>query len=599
MTTSSSPGINAILLEVLWDRLISVVNEQAAALMRTSFTSVVRESGDLSAGVFDTQGRMIAQAVTGTPGHINSMATSLRYFLAEYPADDLRPGDVLITNDPWKTSGHFHDLTVVTPIFREGSLVAFFGNTCHAIDIGGRGFGADAKELFEEGLFIPITKLYEEGIPNRELHKILRANVRAPEQVLGDLHAQVAANDVGGERLLAFLREFGFDSLQPLADEIVGRSEAAMRAAIRRVPNGVYENEGYSDGFDEPTRLKVKVEIRDDEVLVDYAGSSPQSRYGINVVLNYTHAYTTYAIKCAVSPEVPNNEGSFRPVTVTAPPGTILNAQPPAPVAARHILGHFLPGVVFGALEQAMPDRVLAEGSANLWNIQTGGFDPRHGGRFTYVFFTAGGTGARPTKDGLSNTAFPSGIMGVATEVVENLSPVLIRRKEMRIDSGGPGRYRGGLGQTIVLGVRTDQPYQLACMFDRTRHPARGYRGGKAGAPGEILLSSGERPHPKQTLLLPPDTEVTLGLPGGGGFFDPLERPPELVLEDFLDGLVSLDGARRDYGVVIDSSTLTVDYSATRQLRGRLASTPIVGEGARDGATVEHPLASGALREVE
>ena len=580
--TEPSIGMNPILLEVLWNRLIAVVNEQAAALMRTSFTSIVRESGDLSAGVFDTRGRMIAQAVTGTPGHINSMATCIRYFLAEYPPDTLHPGDVLITNDPWKTSGHLHDLTVITPVFRDGALVAYFGNTCHAIDVGGRGYGADAREVYEEGLFIPITKLYDRGAPNEELYKILRANVRASDQVVGDIHAQVASNDVGGDRLIGFMREFGFDSLEPLADEIVNRSEAAMRAAIRRIPGGVYENEAFSDGFDEPTRLKVRVEIRGDEVLVDYAGTSPQSPYGINVVLNYTHAYTTYAIKCAISPEVPNNEGSFRPVKVSAPAGCILNAQPPAPVAARHILGHFLPGLIFGALQQAMPERVMAEGAANIWSVQTSGFDIRRNSRFTYVFFTSGGTGARPNKDGLSNTAFPSGIMGVPTEVVESLSPLVIKKKEMRIDSGGPGKYRGGLGQTLVIGVRTDQPYQLSSMFDRTRFPARGYRGGKEGAKGEIVLSSGERPHPKQALVLPPETVVSLGLPGGGGFFDPLERDPENVLQDVLDGLVSIDAARWDYGVVIDSSAMVLDRVATVDLRRSLgvANGPVPARGA-------------------
>lgn len=561
-------GIDPILLEVLWNRLIAVVNEQAAALMRTSFTSIVRESGDLSAGVFDPLGRMVAQAVTGTPGHINSMATCIRYFLAEYPAGTLRPGDVLITNDPWKTSGHLHDLTVVTPVFRDGTLVAFFGNTCHAIDVGGRGYGADATEVFEEGLFIPITKVYDAGRPNEELFKIIRSNVREPDQVLGDIHAQVACNDVGGLRLIEFMTEFGFSSIQPLSDEIVERSERAMREAIRRVPNGVYENEAYSDGFDEPTRLRVKVEIRDQDVLVDYSGTSAQSRYGINVVYNYTHAYTTYAIKCAISPEVPNNEGSFRPVKVMAPEGSILNAQPPAPVAARHILGHFLPGVIFGALQGAVPDSVMAEGAANIWSVQHTGYDVRRESRFTYVFFTAGGTGARPNKDGLSNTAFPSGIMGVSTEVVESLSPIMVVQKEMRVDSGGPGKYRGGLGQTLVTRVRTDRPYTLAGMFDRTRFPAQGYRGGQPGAAGEVELSTGERPHPKQSLLLPSATEVTFRLPGGGGFYNPHDRPVGMVLADVLDGMVSIESARRDYGVVIDRHTHVIDEEATRALRG-------------------------------
>ena len=317
--TTGETRIDPITLEVFWNRLIATVNEQAAALMRTSFTTIVRESGDLSAGVFDTRGYMIAQAVTGTPGHINAMATCIHHFLAVYPPETLSPGDVMITNDPQKTSGHLHDFTVITPIFSGDRLVAFFGNTCHVLDIGGRVYGTDAHSMFEEGLYVPITKLFIAGQPNTELLKLLAANVRTPEPVLGDIYAQVAANDVGGRHLLEFMEEFGLDDITALSDEIVDRSERAMRAAIRQVPDGEYENEVYSDGYEAPVLLHVKITKSGDSMHVDWTGSSMESIRGINVVLNYTHAYTTYALKCALAPDVPNNEGSFRPVTVSAP----------------------------------------------------------------------------------------------------------------------------------------------------------------------------------------------------------------------------------------------------------------------------------------
>jgi N-methylhydantoinase B len=573
MTDFSPTSLDAVRLEVMWNRLISVVNEQAAALMRTSFTSIVREAGDLSAGVFDVAGNMIAQAVTGTPGHINAMATCIHHFLAVYPADTLRPGDVLITNDPQKTSGHLHDFTVITPVFRADALVGFLGNTCHVLDIGGIGLSTDARSVFEEGLFVPVTKLFDGGTPNRELLKILAANVRAPEPVLGDIHAQAAGNDVGAARLVEFMDEFDLDSLDRLSEEIIGRSERAMRTAIAALPDGVYENEVVSDGYEEPVRLHVAITKRDDELLVDWAGSSPESRRGINVVLNYTHAYTTYALKCALAPDVPNNEGSFRPVRVTAPPRSILNALPPAPVAARHILGHFLPGAVFGALARAIPDRVIAEGAANIWNLQFTGYD-RQDRPFTYVWFSCGGTGARPTKDGLHATAFPSGISGVPAEVIEQLSPVIVHTREIRSDSGGAGRFRGGCGQALRLSVRTNRPYTFSPLFDRLHHPAAGYAGGQPGATAEIRLSTGEPITGKGSLELPPDAEIELRLPGGGGFFDPLTRDPESVLDDVRSGIVSSECAREQYGVVVTDDGLDIDWESTRLQRVRTDAPP-------------------------
>jgi N-methylhydantoinase B len=526
-----------VTLEICWNRLIGVVNEQATALQRTSFTSIVREAGDLSAGVFDRRGFMIAQAVTGTPGHINSMALAMKHFLAACPIDTLAPGDVLITNDPWKTSGHLNDVTICTPVFRGGDCVAFFASTCHTADIGGHVLSAEARDVHEEGLFIPIMKLYEAGRPNAPLIELIRANVRVPDMVLGDFHAQIAGGAVGGERLLEFMDEFALDRLEPLADEIIARTERAMRQAIGRLRPGVYEYAITSDGFDEPVTIRCRCEVRDDTLVVDYAGSSPASRRGINVVMNYTEAYTTYGVKVIVSPDVPNNEGAFRPLRITAPKGSILNVQPPAAVAARHVIGHFLPHVIAGALGQAVPDRVMAEGSANIWGIQLAGTDLA-GRPFTYVFFASGGTGARYGKDGLAATAFPSGVLGTPVEVIETLVPVIVDAKALRDGSGGAGTWRGGLGQTIVVRARTREPWTCSVLGDRTRHPAAGFLGGEPGALGEVLVDGVAPPNPKAQLTIPPDGVVEIRLPGGGGYGLPSRRDPELIARDRLEGYI-------------------------------------------------------------
>ena len=563
-------NLDPIVLEVLWNRLVSVVEEQARALMRTSFTSVVREAGDLSAGLFDRRGRMVAQAVTGTPGHINAMATSVHHFLREIPAETLQEGDAMITNHPWQTAGHLNDFTVITPIFRGGNIVAYFGNCCHALDVGGRGLGADARQVYEEGLFVPVTRLFAGSEPNEELFRLIRANVRTPFEVVGDLYAQAGSNDLGGARLLDMIEEFDLGDIEELSDEVCSRSERAMREAIEALPDGVYENEAYTDGFDDPIRLCALIRIDGDEMVVDYEGSSPQSERGINVVLNYTAAYTTFGVKCAISPEVPNNDGSFQPIHVTAPEGSILNALHPAPVGARHIIGHFLPGVIHGALAQAIPDKVLAQGADSLWNTQITG-ERGDGEPFTYVFFSGGGMGARPTGDGLSATAFPSGIRGVPAEVIESISPVVMHRREFRPDSEGPGRNRGGFGQEMELGVRSDSPWVLSAMYDRTRCPAQGIQGGSPGAAGAVSTTDGRGLHPKRQQRMDAEERVVLSLPGGGGYGDPLEREPDLVARDVENGLVSAGRAREVYNVALTrdrDGNCVVDEEETARLRG-------------------------------
>jgi len=555
-----------ITLEVLWNRLISTVNEQAAALMHASFTTVVRESGDLSAGVFDAEGNMLAQAVTGTPGHINTMATCVRHFLKAYPLDTLEEGDTLITNDPWLASGHYHDFTIVTPVFYRGRPVGLFANTCHVMDIGGRIFGADATSVFEEGLAIPIMKLVERSRMNEDLVRIIRANVRTPLPVLGDVHAMVAANEVGGKKLIEMMEDYRMSDLDDLSDAIIDRSERSMREAIRRIPDGTYRHQIDVDGFDEPIVIKLAITIHGDSLTADYSGTSPQSSRGINVVYNYCHAYTTYPVKCSISPEIPNNEGSFRPVTVTAPEGCILNCTRPAPVGARHILGHFLSAAVFGALSHVLPEQVIAEGSQGLWNTQFDGIT-EDGEPFCYVFFSAGGTGARPNKDGLSATAFPSGIRGVPVEVVENVSPIFIERRELIPDSGGPGKFRGGLGQRMIIRIRGGHPAQHSPMYDRIYFPAKGFAGGRDGTKGRIQLDDGTKPHPKTKYMLDPNRKITLELPGGGGFYPPEERDPAMVRKDVIDGLVSESQAKDRYRVVLDPVTLEIDSKETEKLR--------------------------------
>ena len=546
----TSTTLDPITLEVLWNRLLAVVNEQQTALIRTAFSTVVRETQDLACGVFDQRGRMVAQSLTGTPGHINAMATGLKHFLREYPAHTLCEGDVLITNDPWQTAGQINDMTVVTPVFKAGQVVAYFASTCHAPDIGGRLLSAEAREVFEEGLRIPITKLMVAGQPNAELFKIIRANVRTPDETMGDLYAQMSSTVVGARSVLQLMAEFEMPTIEALSEAIISRSERAMRDAIRALPNGVYRNEAWTDGFDEPIKIAVAVTIRDEDIDIDFAGSSPQSKWGINVVLNYTHAYASFAMKAAVCPDVPHNDGAFQPVHVTAPLGSILNCREPAAVASRAVMGHFLPGVIFGALQSAMADQLIAGGADPLWMTVWRGTRADHS-PFVFTHFQCGGTGARATKDGMNATGFPSGVAGVPAEVVEALSPLIVSRKELRTDSGGVGQQRGGLGQWTEIAYQGEGALSVSAMVDRTRYAAPGLVHGQAGALGEVILSDGRRPQPKALISLTPNMHVKLNLPGGGGFGDVALRDPQRVLADVVNGYISIEAAQRDYGVAV------------------------------------------------
>ena len=543
-------SLNPIQLEVLWNRLLSVANEQQTTLIRTAFSTIVRESLDLACGVFDTRGNMIGQSLTGTPGHINPMATGAVHLLNAYPPETLEPGDVLITNDPWMTAGQVNDFTVLTPVFRDEKIVAYFSNCCHSPDIGGRILSAEAREVYEEGLQVPITKLFHRGEPNEELFKIIRVNVRTPDETVGDLYAQTASNAVGARSLLQMMDEFGLETIDPLADEIIARSEKAMRDGIRALPNGHHEHELWSDGFEEPLRIKVAVTIEDEDIYIDFDGSSPQSTRGINVVLNYTKGYASFAMKAAISPEVPHNEGAFRPVHITAPEGSILNCKRPAAVASRHLVGHFLPSAIFGALAKAIPDRVLAGGSDPAWMSIWRMNWPQREKQANFTLFMLGGTGARPSKDGLSTTGFPSGVGGVPAEVIETQAPLIQRHRTLRTDSGGPGKFRGGLGQNTLFAHLGTDKWSVSGMIDRTQHPPHGLEGGKEGAIGEFKLN-GESVPPKTIMWMEPDDQIDMNPPGGGGYGNPFERDPERVLADVINGYVSIEAAKADYGVVV------------------------------------------------
>jgi len=548
----SSTATQLIDLQIMWNRLIAVVEEQAQVLMRTAFSPIVRECGDLSAGVFDRKGRMLAQAVTGTPGHVNSMAESVKHFIRHFPLDTMKPGDAFITNDPWTGTGHLNDFVITTPAFsKKGELVALFSCTSHLMDIGGIGFGPDATDVFMEGLYIPMLKLIDQGTVNETLMAMIRANSRLPVDTEGDTYSLAACNDVGAKRLAEMMDEFCIDSLDQLADHICARSREAVMAEIGRLPKGTWRSDMTVDGYDVPVSLVAALTVSDGGIHVDFTGTSPQSRYGINVPLAYTTAYTVFGLGCVVASAIPNNAGSLGPLTVSAPVGSILNAVKPAPVCSRHIIGQMLPDVTFGCLRQIIPDRVPAEGTSCLWNLVVRGeTQVGSGGNygFTMAVTSNGGTGARPDQDGLSATAYPSGVRGTPVEIAESQTPLIFWRKELRPDSGGAGRMRGGHGQVIEIGSGIDRPWDILAAFDRIDHPPRGRDGGRDGAAGYVGLKSGQRMRGKGFQLVPPGDRLVVLTPGGGGIGEPAERATAHVARDLADGLVSEDAARNVYG---------------------------------------------------
>ncbi|WP_198393807.1 hydantoinase B/oxoprolinase family protein [Brevibacterium yomogidense] len=588
MIATPAPGLAAanidpVIVGLVTNRLHSILDEQQTALINTAFSPVVRESYDLACAVFDSRGRMIGQSASGTPGHINAMATGMEHIVARFPHGQLADGDVLITNDPWMTAGQINDITVATPFFREGRLVAWFASCCHSPDIGGKILSAEAREVYEEGLRLPIMKLRTAAGPDTTLEEVIRANVRTPDETMGDIYAQVASNRVGARSLFALMDEHGLDEIDSIASAIMDRSEAALRSRITELVDGRYSASMEVDGFGEDSLLlAVTVTVENDEIVVDYAGSSPQSKHGINVVINYTRAYTSFAIKAALSPDVPHNEGAFRPVRTRAPEGSILNCQEPAPVASRHLVGHFLPSLIFQALRPAVPGGLPAASADALWMTVWRGVvdEDRERSYFTLTSFGAGGSGGRPRKDGLTTTGFPTGVRAAPTEVLEAHTPIVQTARELLPDSAGPGTHRGGVSQVLRVRRRGKGTWSVNANVDRVKFPAPGAAGGAPGRRGSFERASTGEPLPRKSqVFLGDDDEVILRFPGGGGYGNPWERPVDRVLDDVIDGYITLESARDDYGVAVEYSgpadalvrterMYRVDEDETDRLRG-------------------------------
>ena len=563
-------AIIATRLQVMWNRLLAIVEEQGQTLIRAAFSPIVRECGDISAGIFDLQGRMLAQAVTGTPGHINTMAEAVKTLRDRFPLQEMKPGDIYVTNDPWIASGHLNDFLLLMPAFRKGQVVGFTSCTSHLVDLGGLGMGPEGSDIYDEGLLVPPCKLVDRGEVNGLLLDIIKANSREAIDNEGDIFALIAACEMGAGRLVAMMDEFGLDHLDPLATHIIETSRRGTLAAIAELPRGTYRSSLLIDGYESEIELHARLTVSGDGIALDFAGTSGCSMKGINVPLNYATAYSVFGLRCIFAPEVPNNAGSLEPFQIDAPPDCIVNAPRPVPVAQRHIIGQLLPDVVLGCLRQAMPKQIPAEGSSCMYDLpMRGGFDAtssKNATRFAVELTHNGGTGARPCKDGLSVTAFPSGVYGSQVEVTESTSPLLVRRRELRPDSGGAGKHRGGLGQVIEIENREQLPFDFFGTVDRVKYPARGCFGGHDGACGHLALKSGRLINGKGKQKIPAGETLVFQTPGGGGYGDPRTRAPTLVAQDYAAGLISRTAVKRHYGVVLDRNG-NVDTKATRALR--------------------------------
>lgn len=567
-----------VTLEILWRRLISIVDEADSSVSRTAFSSLLRDAHDYTCMFTDRFGRELAQGTFATPGQSGAMALGIKKLVQSHPPEFYRPGDVFITNDPWALAGHLNDVCVLSPIFYKDKLVAFTACVFHHSDIGGR-VSSDNHDVYEDGLFIPFLKLYDRGVLNEGIIEMIKWNVRTPEMVIGDIRSQIAANHVCSEKIIKMLQEYNLEDLDDLSEEIINRTEASMREAISKVPDGVYEAEGIVEQMEgkEDIVIKAKVEVKGSDIFVDLTGSSPQVNWGGNVVYNFTYAYVFMAIKSMFDPDIPNNEGCARPLKLFAPEGTVVNCKFPAAVAARMQIGHFMTEIIYKALAPAVPDRVIAGsgGTPATMNVFYGKRD--NGQPFHCVIIRGGGMGASAKGDGEYVYIFPANGANTPVEIIENETPLIVECRELLTDSGGPGRHKGGLGKRIVFRVPDDDyapipPVNLGIQSGRYRYPPEGLFGGKPGARARFLVN-GIPGNPYGLTQLKPGDVVLMEAAGGGGYGDPLERDPELVEQDVREGYVSVERAREDYGVVLDLETLKVDQEATSELRKRLRNS--------------------------
>ncbi|MBW2064429.1 MAG: hydantoinase B/oxoprolinase family protein [Deltaproteobacteria bacterium] len=551
-------SFDPITLEILWRRLISIVDEADSTVSRTAFSSLLRDAHDYTCMFTDRQGRELAQGTFATPGQSGAMALGIKKLINSLSLETCKPGDVFITNDPWALAGHLNDICVMSPIFYRDRITAFTACVFHHSDIGGR-VSSDNHEVFEEGLFIPMVKLYDGGVPNDSLMEMIRWNVRTPDEVIGDIRSQIAANHVCAEKICQMLDENRLETLDDLADEIIGRTEKSIREAIEKVPDGVYRAEGVVEQMEgkDDILIKAAVEVKGSDINVDLDGSSPQVDWGGNVVYNFTYAYVFMAIKSMFDPDIPNNEGCARPLKLFAPEGSVVNCKFPAAVAPRMQVRHFLTEIIYRAMAEVLPDRVIAGsgGTPATMNVLYG--KRRDGTPFHSVRIRGGGMGASARRDGAYVYIFPANGANTPVEIFENDTPLIMEKRELIPDSGGPGKMKGGLGRRMVLKIPDDDyapipPVTLGIQAGRYRYPPQGLYGGKPGARAKFLVN-GEPGNPYGLTQLYPGDVVIMDAAGGGGFGDPLERDPALVERDVEHGYVTIEGARKDYGVIIQN----------------------------------------------
>ena len=564
-----------ITLEILWRRLISIVDEADTTVARTAFSSLLRDAHDYTCMFTDRKGRELAQGSFATPGQSGAMALGIKNLVRDMAPESYGPGDIYITNDPWALAGHLNDVCVISPIFYKDELTGWTACVFHHSDIGGR-VSSDNHDVYEDGLFIPLVKLEEGGGLNQAVIDMIRWNVRTPEEVTGDIRSQIAANHVCAEKICQMLDEYEMDGLDDLADEIIGRTEKSMREAIEKVPDGIYKAEGIVEqmkGKDDVV-IKAAVEVKGDSITVDLDGSSPQVDWGGNVVFNFTYAYVFMAMKSMFDPDIPNNDGCAAPIAMKAPEGSVVNCRFPAAVAARMQIGHFLTEIIYRAMAESLPERVIAgsggtPATMNVFYGKRNDASPWHS-----VIIRGGGMGASATNDGYYDYIFPANGANTPVEIFESDTPLIVEKRELVPDSAGPGKMKGGLGRSVVFRVPDDEyapipPVNLGIQSGRYRYPPEGLFGGRDGSKARFLIN-GEPGNPYGLSQVGPGDVVTMDAAGGGGFGDPLEREPELVENDVADGYVSIDRAREDYGVVIDPETLKIDANASEKLRASL-----------------------------
>jgi N-methylhydantoinase B len=538
--------IDAVRLGIIWQRLNGMTDEVAESFIRSSFSSVVRENSDMAFSLLDPKGRQFVQTRRSIPSFIGTLPHTLKEILKVIPLKDFNKGDVVISNDAWLGTGHLNDITMIHPIFKNGQIIAFAGSTAHTVDIGGAP-SPTAKDCYEEGLCIPICKIVEKGVENPTVLAFLKQNLREPNETLGDIRAQFAAYKVASKKLYRLLEEEGMENLDPIIEEILDRSEKSMRAKIMEIPNGQYRDEMTVDGFEHPLTIKCMVEVKGDRVTVDFEGTSPQINRPINSVMNYTYAYSCYALKCALDPSAPNNDGSFRPITIKAPEGSIVNAKRPAPVWGRHLTGHYLPPAIYAALAKLLPDRIVAESGSPLWNVYFKGNNEKSGKPFVKMFFMNGGHGARPHGDGPGCLSFPSNVSNQSIEQFENQVPLIVTEKTFVPDTPGVGKYCGGPAQRLSFLSVANSPITMTIRHERVIYPPRGLLGGESGTTGLDLVNGEKIPAKAQVMLEPNDT-VTFQTPSGGGMFSSDQRDPECIEADLISGILTPDAALRIYG---------------------------------------------------